>query len=102
MSQPQPVGVNVLLGTVISTGVTLAALVWPGLTVALQVAIVGFANSVVALGVWYLTQRQVTPTSSPRLEVGTSVEALQGGKPTGQATTVRLDHNLPPVSTSSW
>lgn len=77
MNQNEPVTINVALGGVLATGVTLAALLIPGLTVELQVAIVAFGNSLILLGVILLTRRAVTPTANPTLAGGTTVN-VQG------------------------
>lgn len=70
----QPVALNVAIGTVVSTGVTLAALLWPDrLPAEVQVAIVAFANSVIFVLVIILTKSQVTPLANPTLPQGTSV-----------------------------
>ena len=84
--QSQPVAVNVVLGGVLSTGVTLAALLWPGIDTALQVAIVAFGNSLIGVLVWYLSQRVVTPIAAPRLELGTEVTAVNYGQPIALTT----------------
>jgi hypothetical protein len=86
--QSQPVAINVALGGVLSTGVTLAALLWPGLDAAIQVAVIAFGNSLIALLVWYLSQRVVTPTGAPRLEEGTNVTILRNGQPTEEKVKV--------------
>ena len=93
----QPVAFNVALGGVVSTGVTLAALLWPSITVELQIAIVAFANSLIVVIVWYLTQRQVTPINNAQLVSGTPVGIIdEAGKPTGDSVIVQTS---PPGST---
>ena len=72
----QPVAINVALGTVVSTGVTLAALLIPGMTPELQVAIVAFANSVIFVAVIIITKAQVTPVANPALPQGSVVKVL--------------------------
>jgi hypothetical protein len=71
----QPVAINVAIGGVISTGVALAALLWPDrLSPEMQVAIIAFANSVIVVAVILLTKSQVTPIADPTLKSGTSVK----------------------------
>lgn len=85
--RPQPVAINVALGTLATTGVALAAYVlsW---TPELAVLVIAFANAVIGVVVWWLTQRQVTPIANPALEQGTSVAVLQDGQPKGYTATV--------------
>lgn len=80
----EPVTINVAIGGLISTGVALAALLWPGLTSALQAAIIAFGNSLVLVVVIIITRMQVTPVSAPQLEAGTEVGVLRGGYATGE------------------
>jgi hypothetical protein len=76
--RPQPVAINVAIGGVLATGVSLAALLWPGITPELQVAIIAFGNAVILAATAIVTWHQVTPTSDPVLPAGTTVTTPQG------------------------
>jgi hypothetical protein len=81
----EPVAINVALGGVLSTGVALAALLIPGLSTEIQVALVAFGNAVILLGVVLLTRSQVTPVAAPTLPAGTEVR-IQDSEPPATTT----------------
>ena len=57
----EPVAVSVALGTVLSTGVALAAVFIPGLTIETQALVIAFGNAVIGLGVALFARSRVTP-----------------------------------------
>jgi hypothetical protein len=78
MTSNQPVAISVAIGGVLSTGVALAAVLWPDrLDPVVQALIIAFGNSVIlAAGAIYATARS-TPVANPTLPSGTSVN-VQG------------------------
>lgn len=74
----QPVAISAAIGGVISTGIALAAVLWPDrLTPELQAVIIAFANSVIVAGMSIWAASRVTPVANPTLPSGTSVN-VQG------------------------
>src|SRR5574338_1216529 len=74
MSTSQPVAFNVALGGLLSTGIALAAVLWPErLSPEIQAAIIAFGNAVLLTIFTFLAQRQVTPIATPTLPAGTTV-----------------------------
>ena len=78
-STDQPANIPSALTLVLTTGVSLAALLLPGLqgNVALQIAIIAFGNALILLGQAVYLNSRTTSNSSPVLQAGTDV-AVQG------------------------
>jgi hypothetical protein len=81
--RPQPVVTHALIAAVLTSGVALAAYLWPAvITAEATLLITAFGNSVIILGIaLFATKNQVTPVSDPVLPEGTPV------KTTTEATT---------------
>lgn len=76
ISQNQPVTLWVALGGVLSTGVALAAVLWPQrLDPGTQAAIIAFGNAVILAAATIIATSKVTPTGNANLPVGTSVNS---------------------------
>ena len=82
----EPVAISGALGAVLSTGVALVAVFTPGITQEMQIAIIAFGNSVIALGVILFARARVTPLSDPMLREGTSVSVTN---PAGEVVAVQ-------------
>lgn len=64
---------------VLSTGITLAAVLWPGIDQVMQIAILGFGNALILLGNAVWTRRRVWSRE-------TVVKAVKTAAATGDAT----------------
>lgn len=70
----EPVTVSVAVGGVLTTGVALAAVLWPHrLDPALQAAIIAFGNAVILALATLFARARSTPVASPRLPEGSAV-----------------------------
>jgi len=76
MNNSEPVSVTGAIGLVLSTGLTMAALLLPGLTPELQGAILGFGNALIWLGAILFARARVTSLASPTLPEGTQLTVL--------------------------
>lgn len=84
VNETEPVSFSVAVGSVIATGVALAAIIWPQrLTPELQAGIIVFANALIALAVAYFARKGSTPIAAPVLTAGTPVTT-----PTGESALV--------------
>lgn len=72
----EPVSITGAIGLVLSTGLTMVALLVPKMTPELQGAILGFGNAVIWLGAIWIARRNVTSLASPTLAEGTNVTVL--------------------------
>lgn len=72
----EPVSVTGAVGLVLSTGLTLAALLVPDLTPQVQAAILGFGNALIWLGAVLYARARVTSIAAPTLNQGTTVTVL--------------------------
>lgn len=89
-TQNQPVAVSFAVGGLLTTGVALAAILYPDrLNQAVQVAIIAFGNSVILTAGAVYAMMKSTPSDKPRVEKGTSVEVLDKGQPTGDSVIVQ-------------
>lgn len=83
----EPVGITGAIGLVLSTGLTLAALLVPNLTPEVQAAILGFGNALIWLGAVLYARARVTSIAQPTLAQGTTVTVLTPeGQPNTQKT----------------
>lgn len=73
MNNSEPVSITGAVGLVLSTGLTLAALLIPDLTVEIQGAILGFGNALIWLGAIVYARARVTSLAAPTLDAGTKV-----------------------------
>jgi hypothetical protein len=70
----QPVAVSVAIGGLVTTGIALAAVLWPDrLTPELQAVIIAFGNAVILTGASIWAASRSTPVANPTLKAGTSV-----------------------------
>lgn len=76
MNNSEPVSLTGAVGLVLSTGLTLAALLIPGLTPEVQAAILGFGNAVIWLGAVIFARARVTSIAQPTLAEGTVVTVI--------------------------
>lgn len=60
------------LGVVLSTGVALVAVFYPGLEQAAQIAIIAFGNAILATVITLVSEGSTTPLADPRLSAGSS------------------------------
>jgi hypothetical protein len=75
MTNNQPVAVSAAIGGVLSTGVALAAVLWPDrLDPVMQAAIIGFGNSVILTAGALFAMHRSTPIANPTLAAGTPVK----------------------------
>ncbi len=73
----EPVTITGAIGLVLSTGLTMLALVLPNaLTPDMQIAIIAFGNAVIWLGAILYARAHVTSVASPTLPQGSSVTVL--------------------------
>lgn len=79
MTNDQPANIPSALTLVLTTGVSLAALLLPGLqgNVALQVALIAFGNALILLGQAVYLNKRTTSNTTPVLAAGTQV-AVEG------------------------
>ena len=74
----EPISISVALGACLSTGVALVALLVPGIDQATQLAVIGFGNALIALGVAIFARARSTPTANPVLPIGSLVTSPDG------------------------
>lgn len=81
VNETEPVSFTGAIGLVLSTGLTLAAVLWPQrLTPEVQAAILGFGNALIWLGAIYFGRKGSTPIAAPVLTAGTPVTTPTGDK----------------------
>lgn len=74
----EPVTIWVAIGGILSTGVALLAVFFPGITPEMQAAVIAFGNAVILTVSILLARSQSTPTAAPVLPLGTAVTATEG------------------------
>lgn len=84
----EPVSITGAVGLVLSTGLTLAALLIPDLTVEIQGAILGFGNALIWLGAIVYARSRVTSLASPTLAKGSVVEVTTPGSLPNETVTL--------------
>lgn len=78
MTNSQPVAVSAAIGGLLSTGVALAAVLWPDrLAPVVQAAIIAFGNSLILTAGAIYAMRGSTPVHNPTLPANTEVK-VQG------------------------
>lgn len=96
--RPQPVSTAGAISIVLTSGIALLAILWPGyLTPEATAAIVVFGNAVIGLGAIVYAKGKVTPVSSPMLAVGTPVllpDQVKGETPAASVVAVNEDQYL--------
>jgi hypothetical protein len=82
MTTNQPVAISVAIGGLVTTGIALAAVLWPDrLTPELQAVIIAFANALILTAVSIWAANRSTPVGNPTLPANTEVK-VQGTEDT--------------------
>jgi hypothetical protein len=83
----EPVGITGAVGLVLSTGLTMVALIVP-MDPQLQGAILGFGNALIWLGAVIYARAHVTSTASPTLNSGSVVTVITPDGQPNKTTTL--------------